>query len=248
MKRKNIYIVIFVFTTIIASCIAVYFKINSNKKINSLESKLQDAKNQIEQIQANQNEEEINNNTSDTNEVVYIRPRIDKNKCINKAENTIYTVRRNVNFNDAIICYIEDDNTVEIEVNYSSISELYGVNITNSKKLRTVKIDNFDKNIVDIYIGSFGHALGSDVLFFLLEDGTVEYMPIAHALQNNTIKSYGKLNGVSDVVEFITGGTNLKEGSGWMTIYAIRKDGSFYDLNTIVNLQDNNYEIKYSWE
>ena len=245
MDRKRIYIIVFIVTTIIASCFAIYFKIDSNKKINDLENKLQDAKNQIEQIQAKQNEEETNNNTSDTNEVVYVRPKIDENKCINKAENTVYTVRRNVNFNDAIRCYIEDDNTVKFEVNYESISKMYGVNITNSKNQRTVKIDNFDKNVVDVYIGSFGHALGDDVLFFLLEDGTVEYMPIAHALQNDTIKSYGKLNGVSDVVEFVTDGARLKEGSGWVTTYAIRKDGSFYDLNAILDLEENNYDIKY---
>ena len=109
MDRKRIYIIVFIVTTIIASCFAIYFKIDSNKKINDLENKLQDAKNQIEQIQAKQNEEETNNNTSDTNEVVYVRPKIDENKCINKAENTVYTVRRNVNFNDAIRCYIEDE-------------------------------------------------------------------------------------------------------------------------------------------
>ena len=39
MDRKRIYIIVFIVTTIIASCFAIYFKIDSNKKINDLEIK-----------------------------------------------------------------------------------------------------------------------------------------------------------------------------------------------------------------
>lgn len=121
MDRKKIYIVLFIVTAIIASCFAIYFKIDSNTKINDLENKLQDAKNQIEQIQTKPNEGETSNNTSNTeiieNEIVYLRPKIDENKCINKDENMNYTVRRNVNLDYPIKCYLENDGRVKIEIN-----------------------------------------------------------------------------------------------------------------------------------
>lgn len=247
MKRKNIYIIIFVFTTITAVCIAIYFKVNSNTKINNLEKELGEAKNKIQQIELEEKNNDIMSNSEE--KIEEIRPKIDENNCINKAENTAYYVRRNVNFNNALKCYLEHDGSVKIEVNYDNISTIYGNYVEiNKSNNTTTKLEDFDKNVVDVYIGGFGHTVGNEVLFFLLEDGTVEFMPIAHALQNNTIKSYGKLDGVSDVIEFITGNANIVNGSGWATTYAVRKDGSFYDLNTIINLKDNNYEIKYSWE
>ena len=39
-KRKNIYIVIFVITTIIASCVAVYFGIMGKKETEKLQAKV----------------------------------------------------------------------------------------------------------------------------------------------------------------------------------------------------------------
>ena len=34
-----------------------------------------------------------------------------------------------------------------------------------------------------------------------MEDGTVEYMPLAYAIKNNDFRSYGKLEGVENVVD-----------------------------------------------
>ncbi len=39
-KRKNVYIVLFVITTIVAGCLAVYFGIMRNKDVRNLESKI----------------------------------------------------------------------------------------------------------------------------------------------------------------------------------------------------------------
>ena len=39
-SRKNIYIIVFVITTIVASCLAVYFKIDGDKKLANIESEV----------------------------------------------------------------------------------------------------------------------------------------------------------------------------------------------------------------
>ena len=62
-KRKNVYITIFVITTIIASCVAVYFGISENtgkKEIKELEAKVEVIKNEIGKNQSSENETETN--------------------------------------------------------------------------------------------------------------------------------------------------------------------------------------------
>ncbi len=50
-KRKNVYIVLFVITTIIAGCLAVYFGIMRNKDVRNLEKELAENKELLEQEQ-----------------------------------------------------------------------------------------------------------------------------------------------------------------------------------------------------
>lgn len=86
---------------------------------------------------------------------------------------------------------------------------------------------NFDKKIVDVFFGGMGQSSSGDTLFILLEDGTVEYIPIVHMFNHvqAEVVSYGKINGVSDVAKF-----TLSSTSGGVTTLAIRNDGTFYDL------------------
>ena len=86
---------------------------------------------------------------------------------------------------------------------------------------------NFEKKIVDVFFGGMGQDSSGDTLFILLEDGTVEYIPIVHMFnhaQDGPI-SYGKIAGVSDVAKF-----TLSNTSGGVTTLAIKNDGTFYDL------------------
>ena len=65
-------------------------------------------------------------------------------------------------------------------------------------------------------------------MFILLEDGSVEYIPIVQMFNNvqGEVVSYGKINGVSDVIKFALASTS----DGGVTTLAIKKDGTFYDL------------------
>ena len=86
---------------------------------------------------------------------------------------------------------------------------------------------NFDNKIVDIFFGEMGQSSSGDTLFILLEDGTVEYIPIVHMFNNvqAEVVSYGKINGVSDINKF-----TLSSTSDGVTTLAIKNDGTFYDL------------------
>ena len=86
---------------------------------------------------------------------------------------------------------------------------------------------NFDKKIVDIFFGEMGQDSSGDTLFILLEDGTIEYIPIVHMFNHvqAEVISYGKVNNISDVTKFA-----LSSTSNGITTLAIKGDGSFYDL------------------
>lgn len=86
---------------------------------------------------------------------------------------------------------------------------------------------NFEKKIVDVFFGGMGQSSSGDTLFILLEDGTVEYIPIVHMFNHvqGAPVSYGKINGVSNVAKF-----TLSSTAGGVTTLAIKNDGTFYDL------------------
>lgn len=94
----------------------------------------------------------------------------------------------------------------------------------------------FSQGVIDVFTGSFGQAVGGEVVFFLLEDGTVEFMPLHDALYNDRYESYGKVEGVENVVRFTTVGVNYQDYiGGHVTTIAIRADGAFYDLADVSN-------------
>ena len=93
---------------------------------------------------------------------------------------------------------------------------------------------NFNKKVVDMAECGFGQSIDNETLFFIMEDGTVEYMPIATAVKNNSIKSYGKLEGVNDIISIKNVSAGAPNGGGWVTTIAFNKDGKFYDLDYVL--------------
>lgn len=94
----------------------------------------------------------------------------------------------------------------------------------------------FSQGVIDVFTGGFGQSVGGEVVFFLLEDGTVEFMPLHDALLNDRYESYGKVEGVENVVRLTTVGVNYQNYiGGHVTTIAIRADGSFYDLADVSN-------------
>ncbi len=109
----------------------------------------------------------------------------------------------------------------------AKVVETYGLNWKSSRYDRTSSEITFDSKIIDVFFGGMGQDAHGDTLFILLEDGSVEYIPIVHMLNNaqSDAISYGKIAGVSGVIKF----ANATITSGVTTI-AIKADGTFYDL------------------
>lgn len=80
-KRKNVYIVIFVITTIIASCIAVYFYISCDKEKQKLSQDMENLKTEYEEkineISLN-NESNVNNEKDENNSDEILQKNMDK--------------------------------------------------------------------------------------------------------------------------------------------------------------------------
>ncbi len=161
---------------------------------------------------------------------------LDPNKCIN-SNNYNYTLTdyslSGVNFK-----LDQTNNTVTLYVNWDSIVQ-WGISFAGIRG-NEYNINNFSGKVVDMYVNGIGQDATGSVALFLLEDGTIEYIPLYKALQNNDIRSYGKVNGVENIIKFYSvsaTGKNENSVGGFQTILAQKEDGTFYDLHE--NLSNN---------
>ncbi len=118
----------------------------------------------------------------------------------------------------------------------TKVVEEYPLNWTSTKNDVASNPIKFDKKIVDVYFGGMGQSNTGDTLFILLEDGTVEYIPIVHMFNHvqGAVVSYGQLAGITDVTKFVTAST-----TGGVTTLAIKSDGTFYDLSQVLSATGN---------
>lgn len=114
----------------------------------------------------------------------------------------------------------------------SRVVSVYALNWASQRNDVVTNTIKFDKKITDIYFGGFGQTADDDTLFILLDDGTVEYIPLVHMFNNaqEHAVSYGKVPGATDVVKFVSAQVSGEKASGYVTTLAIRSDGSFYDM------------------
>ena len=246
-KRKNVYIALFVITTIIAGCVAVYFGIMGYKekdKVQNLQAQITELENQ-ENNNEEINKEENNNsdnqtNTESSNEKIvekvvekYSMFNFDASNCINRASEgkAIYSKLLSENYEYyGIVCNVSN-NVVNLRVDMNKFNRIFlGTPNDGTVDDKEYKIDNFDGEIADIYLGNFGQAAGYEILFFLMKDGTVEYMPLRKIAQTGEFKSYGKIKNVTNIVSIQTASSGVPNGGGWVTTVAFNNEGKFYDL------------------
>lgn len=101
---------------------------------------------------------------------------------------------------------------------------------------------NFGKEIKDTYFGLIGQDK-VDYTLSLMNNGTVEYIPVYQAISNNGIDglvSYGALQSIEDAVKFYTVYARVGMTGNYSTIIAQTKDGTLYDLAPMINDTNNN--------
>lgn len=85
--------------------------------------------------------------------------------------------------------------------------------------------------------------MSGDIILFLMDDGTIEYIPVYKALVTSGVDgliSYGTLQDLKDIVKFYSVGAIRNPVGSSVTILAQTKDGTLYDLAPIINGTNNN--------
>lgn len=182
---------------------------------------------------------------------------LDLTKCLNNTE-IQYSNPNQSQENTWFSAEINDDKkSVTVTVNWDELID--NSFQKTSTGMKTYQAKGFDKKIKKVYIDGFGQDYTSgQVLFYLMEDGTVEYTPLYISKQDinsprilfyvnltsvtdingNVVEEYFESDGVipevTDVVDFYSVGAS-GERFGWHTTIAATSDGAFYDLFEIIN-------------
>lgn len=210
-------------TTEIKKSIELQSQLSSfSENVNNLQGKIDNISN-ISKNEIVEENQDTKTNTQENKENSLIT--FDGSKSVNSSEKN-YTLSCQGNAG----IWITVDSTQKVltfSFTPSKVIEFYSL---TWKSTRNDMIDskiNFDKKIVDIFFGEMGQDSSGDTLFILLEDGTVEYIPVVHMFNHvqAEVVSYGKIINISDVIKF-----TLSSTSNGVTTLAIKSDGSFYDL------------------
>lgn len=176
----------------------------------------------------NESEENVDNNSLD----------FDTNKIVNSTADS-YELQ---NYNGTIDVILDETREIAtLSFNRKTLSDTYSLNWDTTGVVEgTVeeKTITFTQGVKDVFVGGIGQDISGDVILFLMDDGTVEYIPVYKALSSNGIDgliSYGTLNDLKDVVKFYSVGAIRNPVGSSVTILAQTKDGTLYDLNPIIN-------------
>ena len=177
-KRKNVYITIFVITTIIAAGLAIFFKVDGDKKVKNMETKI--GKNDIEQSDIT--DSEILNSES--------------NQSINNISEKNNSVPTNdlfaVDSQNMLLAKIIDGDLYYFLLDESKDFDYIATNIPDKYY---VKLDSGVKRIKTVSLGS-----DTNVSYLVIkEDGTVYqmYITLSDDLKSKKV-SYNKYDAFSD--------------------------------------------------
>lgn len=222
IKGKNNTVLIIIIVILLIVVIGLGGYIFLNKDNSNTNTKFENTEKNLE---TNNTQESNNyNNTQETNNTNTVIT-FDGSKSINSSEKD-YTL--SCQGNAGIWITIDStQKTLTFSYTPTRVIEFYPLTWTSTKNDMTSSKINFDKKIIDIFFGEMGQSSSGDTLFILLEDGTIEYIPIVHIFNHAQaeVVSYGKINGVNDVTKF-----TLSSTAYGVTTLAIKNDGTFYDL------------------
>lgn len=178
---------------------------------------------------------------------------LDLNKSLNTTNITYSNPVKDTNGKYGLFMKINPDRkSVSLDINWITFGPLSGAS-TWANNTETYQITGFAKNIMDVFIGDLGQSSVGITLFYLMEDGTVEYTPMFNKMFDSQNNGYYEMNytydyssdnrvtgqhfetkgAIADVVNvvqlYVVDAMEGNIGGGHTTIGAT-KDGSFYDL------------------
>jgi len=181
------------------------------------------------EVEENEKDVEVEEDTNvKENESNYVSLEIKDENCINSNTST-YKVRYGF---DNMSISINDDNTVTLSISQLS---MWG-GLTNYSDYETFTINNLGKKVIDVHAGGLSQDIGTITIIFLMEDGTLEYIPLYKALQLHNVQSYGSVANVDGIIKLYSAGAFPKDSplGGSFTILAQKADGTYYDLRPIL--------------
>ena len=123
--------------------------------------------------------------------------------------------------------------------------------ITNSAIKRTEnkkeEITGFNGKVKSIYYYQVGQDVSPESLaiLFLMEDGKLEYISYADALQTTNLSSRGEIKGLYSITEIYGAGAYEWEdetgGSGWESCVAKDSNNNYYSLE--IAFEKNNIDL-----
>lgn len=150
-----------------------------------------------------------------------------------------------------------DQASITLSIDWSKFGPLSAASAWGNS-VENYQIIGFTKNIVSTFIGDIGQSSMGITLFYLMDDGTVEYTPMFELKYDSQGNSYyelnytyeysadgrvsgqhfeskGVINGVDNVIKLYNVDTyNSSNGFGMRTTIGAKADGSFYDLGDVI--------------
>ncbi len=92
----------------------------------------------------------------------------------------------------------------------------------------------FDQNVVDSFVAGFGDNNDEDAIFFILEDGSIEYILVGRAVKNDDYRTF-KIDELTNVVKHYNANACSDVTSVCKrTVLVQSMDGTIYDLEKYV--------------
>ena len=97
----------------------------------------------------------------------------------------------------------------------------------DKEDIRTLE---FDKDVVDSFVAAFGDSNEKDSIFFILEDGSIEYILMGRAVKNDDFRSF-KINGLKNIAKhYNSNACSDVNGTCLRTVLVQSTDGTIYNL------------------
>ncbi len=158
------------------------------------------------------------------------------NKTLGFNENLVVTDNYNQEYNVLLGTYM-GVNDAYFDIQYgTSKNDIAFVKYSNNEETSEYFLLPFESKVVDLHMSTFDMNPNLNTIFFLLEDGTVEYMLIEDAIARNDFRSFGKLEGLTNIAKFYEGTTCEVDSSVCTkTAFAQSIDGRIYDLYNYIH-------------
>lgn len=240
MKKFIMIVLVVLIVALLFITGSLYQKVNDkdvdlveNAKVEELEKRLAELENEIVEKEVEENNEEKEEEEKSKN------VEFDSDKMKVKSAGMKYSVSKVLNGHGGIDVEIESGKAyLTTNPNDEMFKNYYFPNVKET--VLNQEITGFGAKIKEVHYGYLGdEEVIIPTLFFLLEDGTVEYVNTKKMILNEEYKSFGKIKQVSDIVKFedATAGKTEEDGGIYeaiSTVVAIDKDGYSYDLNELL--------------